>query len=109
MAVPTVCTQICGDGRHVGNFVNNIDICDEGNGPTGNTGCFQDCTGVFDGWNCTGYPVAHMICVEVCADGFWTVSESCDDRNLVSGDGCSSACVEEPGWIFVHTIDPNDA
>ena len=34
----------------------------------------------------------------VCGDGCRDDSERCDDGNARDGDGCSSACVTEPGW-----------
>ncbi len=34
-----------------------------------------------------------------CGNGFLDVGESCDDRNFQGGDGCSSACHLEPGWV----------
>jgi cysteine-rich repeat protein len=35
----------------------------------------------------------------VCGDGKAEEYEECDDANLVNGDGCSSECVIEDGWI----------
>lgn len=34
----------------------------------------------------------------VCGDGAISGSETCDDRNTLSGDGCSSTCQIEQGW-----------
>eukprot|EP00961_Rhodomonas_salina_P304370 3941574-Rhodomonas_salina.6 len=34
-----------------------------------------------------------------CGDAVTEDSEECDDGNLRSGDGCSSECVKECGWI----------
>jgi len=34
----------------------------------------------------------------ICSDGFITGAESCDDGNLIDGDGCSSDCGVERGW-----------
>ncbi|MBI1970492.1 DUF4215 domain-containing protein [Candidatus Woesearchaeota archaeon] len=35
----------------------------------------------------------------VCGDGILESGEQCDDRNIVSGDGCSSSCsIIESGW-----------
>jgi cysteine-rich repeat protein len=34
----------------------------------------------------------------VCGDGFRQSAEACDDSNLLSGDGCSSACTIESGF-----------
>ena len=35
----------------------------------------------------------------VCGDGRWSGGEECDDGNSVSGDGCSSSCQQESGWL----------
>jgi cysteine-rich repeat protein len=35
----------------------------------------------------------------VCGDGLITGAEQCDDGNGASGDGCSAACVVEPGFL----------
>src|SRR4029079_13621007 len=36
----------------------------------------------------------------ICGNGIVELMESCDDRNNVSGDGCSSAtCTIEVGWF----------
>jgi len=32
-----------------------------------------------------------------CGDGIVQSDEQCDDGNMVSGDGCSAACVVESG------------
>jgi cysteine-rich repeat protein len=34
----------------------------------------------------------------ICSDGYITGAESCDDGNLIDGDGCSSDCGVERGW-----------
>jgi cysteine-rich repeat protein len=34
-----------------------------------------------------------------CGDGIIEASETCDDGNLVSGDGCDSSCMLESGWV----------
>lgn len=36
--------------------------------------------------------------VKGCGDGVKSGAEECDDGNLASGDGCSSACLLELGW-----------
>ena len=36
--------------------------------------------------------------VPPCGDGLIAAGEACDDGNTVDGDGCSSTCVEEPGY-----------
>merc|ERR1719231_2067495 len=38
--------------------------------------------------------------IGVCGDGFRRHSfEQCDDGNTEDGDGCSSSCMVEPGWL----------
>ena len=34
----------------------------------------------------------------VCGNGVVEGSETCDDLNIMAGDGCSSSCAEELGW-----------
>ena len=34
-----------------------------------------------------------------CGDGVTNGTDGCDDNNLVSGDGCSSSCTVEPGFV----------
>ncbi len=34
----------------------------------------------------------------VCGDGIVSGFESCDDGNLIAGDGCDASCGIEPGW-----------
>ncbi len=34
-----------------------------------------------------------------CGDGFLETGEACDDGNTVDGDGCSSMCLVEPGYV----------
>lgn len=34
-----------------------------------------------------------------CGNGILDAGEACDDGNSISGDGCSSACVIEGGWM----------
>ena len=35
----------------------------------------------------------------VCGDGYKTLNEECDDSNVEFGDGCTSDCLLETGWI----------
>jgi uncharacterized repeat protein (TIGR01451 family) len=37
----------------------------------------------------------------ICGNGLIEGAEECDDGGRVSGDGCSSACLVEPGWTCV--------
>jgi cysteine-rich repeat protein len=75
------CTlPVCGDGHHNPEFINPMtggpEYCDDGGE---SVECDADCT-----------PSA-------CGDGHvnTVAGESCDDGNLVSGDGCSDACAFE--------------
>lgn len=38
----------------------------------------------------------------LCNNGFREVGEECDDGNTASGDGCSSVCKVESGWVCEH-------
>lgn len=42
------------------------------------------------------YPVTNTACQ--CGNGNKHFNESCDDGDLMNGDGCSSTCAIEPGW-----------
>ena len=42
-----------------------------------------------------GYPASEREC---CGNGLVSPVESCDDENLVPGDGCDPACRSEPGF-----------
>ena len=37
------------------------------------------------------------VCVEVCGNSIITISEECDDGNLINGDGCNSICKRQVG------------
>ena len=87
---------ICGDGQVADN-----ESCDDGN-QDADDGCAPDCT-IEDGWTCDN---PGMPCVQisidpenVCGDGEITGDEECDDGNAKDGDGCSSDCTIETGWI----------
>jgi cysteine-rich repeat protein len=43
------------------------------------------------------------VVIRNCGNGFFEQErgEACDDGNVASGDGCSSFCQVEPGWICV--------
>lgn len=38
-------------------------------------------------------------CRAYCGDGLKEADEWCDDGNTAAGDGCSSWCTTEPGWV----------
>ncbi len=42
-------------------------------------------------------------CVSSCGDGVVSSSETCDDKNVNSGDGCSNLCAAEPGYNCTGT------
>ena len=91
----------CGDG--IVNYLRG-ETCDDGN-TTGGDGCSANCT-VENGWKCdssgqTLVPPVPSSCKNstVCGDKKITGVETCDDGNTVAGDGCSSACQLEAGWV----------
>jgi cysteine-rich repeat protein len=62
-----------------------------------------------NGWTCSGAP---SLCLAFCGkvsyefgvtpwvgDGIITGLETCDDNNTFNGDGCTSTCSIEYGWI----------
>jgi cysteine-rich repeat protein len=42
-------------------------------------------------------------CFPICGNGFLNGKEKCDDGNLISGDGCSVNCTQEPGFYCSST------
>lgn len=74
--------------------------CDTGTAK--NSGCNPNCTRVEprDAWNC---PPGGGVCSPfACGDGLIAFPiESCDDSNVLDGDGCSSSCQLEFGWSCV--------
>lgn len=80
-------TPVCGDGFRdsIDRFGNLLEDCDGGSADS------VDCDS-----NCT---------TRACGDGYINLAaESCEDGNTASGDGCSSACVTEPGYICEGTV-----
>jgi len=68
--------NFCGDGKLDSLFG---EACDDGTNDGGSGGCKADCTlGPRGGDGNTDEP-----------------TESCDDGNTVSGDGCSAKCIKE--------------
>jgi cysteine-rich repeat protein len=39
-----------------------------------------------------------VVKIPVCGDGTVTTPETCDDGDVIAGDGCSAACATETGW-----------
>jgi cysteine-rich repeat protein len=47
------------------------------------------------------------VCETVCGDGYVRGDEECDDDNQADDDGCSAACVVEPGWRCDASTEPS--
>ena len=93
-----VCTDVWGDGKK---YTALSTFWDDGNA-NNDDGWSSTCT-IETGWICTGgSPTTKDACSENCGDGirFNSNSTYCDDGNKISGDGCSSACVNEAGWVW---------
>lgn len=100
---PTVCTAKC--GNHV---LDQGEQCDDGNRTNGD-GCSSSCTAE-TGYLCTnapytqaGPPLSASTCAPVCGDGVMLGGEQCDDSNTANGDGCSSSCKLEQGFVCAGT------
>ena len=94
---PSVCTVIRGDGF----IVSGHEECDDKSLGT-NDGCSDEGI-VQPGFRCTGGSLVDgsdpSRCEHVNGDGFVVVGlESCDDRNVQDGDGCSALGVVEIGF-----------
>lgn len=63
--------------------------------PRGGDGCAATCVSEAD-FTCP-QPGSPCVSTVVCGDGKVTGGETCDDKNLNSGDGCNS-CQVEAGW-----------
>jgi cysteine-rich repeat protein len=78
--------------------------CPHGSYKAGNQcrNCSDYCTNCVNLTDCSqcqnGFNLINAQCSEVCGDGRRFVL-FCDDGNTVSGDGCSSACQIEAGYI----------
>ncbi len=55
------------------------------------------------GWVC---PEPGTPCIPKCGDKKKNGYEQCDDGNSKSGDGCSSSCLLEPGYVCVALGTP---
>lgn len=96
------CHTVCGDG-----VLTTDEKCDDGN-TKGGDGCEADCQSITEGYECVfkESPEGHWnisICRSLCGNGIMTGNEKCDDGNTVDGDGCSSHCVNETGFICEGT------
>jgi fibro-slime domain-containing protein len=93
----SACLQkVCGDGIRTPD-----EQCDDGNLVAGDgcsliAGVCSVETGITVGWVC---PQAGKPCLPKCGDGKINGYEQCEDGNAKSGDGCSSACRLEPGFV----------
>ena len=98
----STCVQTCGNKQHDADMK---EVCDDGNNVSGD-GCSEGCTLIEDPYVC---PLVGK-CNKNCGNGFFegddpriglvgTENEKCDDGNRNNGDGCSSICEIEPGWI----------
>ncbi len=104
-SVQTTCNAACpqcGDSSKEG-----FEQCDDGNTTSGD-GCSSTCqTEVYCCGSCNvsrppdqcyWYDATPQACSNLCpqcGDGLVSGSEQCDDGNITSGDGCSSACQTE--------------
>ncbi|MEK7703551.1 MAG: DUF4215 domain-containing protein [Myxococcota bacterium] len=87
----------CGDG-----IVPGFGNCDDGNTTNGD-GCSSQCA-VESGWRCEGSPsvcrLCDASCNPLCGNGELDDSETCDDGNVVVGDGCDALCQTEAAPDF---------
>lgn len=104
IAIPSVCTDICGNGAiSISTFP--ADYCDDGNSVNGD-GC-SSTWATESGYDCTTTGLS--VCSDFCGDGVTVttpVSGYWDDGNLVDGDGCDSTCAVEVGYDCT-TSDPS--
>ncbi|CEL97712.1 unnamed protein product [Vitrella brassicaformis CCMP3155] len=100
------CVPICGDGRKLG-----LEECDDGN-THNDDGCSSSCT-IEPFWECAidiMTEARRSTCFPICGDGYTAGGESCDDMNIVGGDGCSPSClVEESYECCPASLDPSAA
>lgn len=95
MITADTCTEICGDGVDL-----HFYECDDGNNEDGD-GCDASCV-IEAGYTCIGGDNYNAdVCDERCGDGVTVlyVAGKCDDGNVFIGDGCSSTCDVETGWL----------
>jgi len=109
----------CPDGQ----YLNNNGVCEKvvltpiacGDGFyfNSNSGCVacaagcKTCTSASVCTSCTqtGYSAQNGVCAPLCGDGLIVGNEQCDDKNKVSGEGCSSTCQVEA--FFTCTGQPS--
>ncbi|EGD72808.1 hypothetical protein PTSG_04535 [Salpingoeca rosetta] len=97
--VDAFCVPVCGDGM----VVEREYSCDDGNLVPGD-GCDENCH-IETGWDCDVGPPGPTKCTMRCGDRFRVhtalAQEECDDGNLRDGDGCSSTCTIEEGYMCI--------
>jgi cysteine-rich repeat protein len=107
---PTVgkpCTRpVCGNGK-----LERGELCDCGTDSSKLPAGCKAVNGLFYGdgkgcsKTCTQEPICQdssgktQACSTACGDGRLDPGEDCDDGNLVNGDGCSSSCKKEDGFV----------
>lgn len=97
----SVCGEACGNGIRT-----SKEMCDDGNTKNGD-GCDSNCK-IEIGYTCNPNNLNEKsVCNYKCGDGviaardvilLSSLSENCDDGNVIDGDGCSSTCNVEVGW-----------
>ena len=107
---PTTCVTVWGDGLKAG-----TEKWDDGN-TSNSDGCKSDWSSIESSWVCSGGSTTSKdtctfcssgyyqnnaanptACVTKCGDGFRVGSETCDDGNTVSGEGCTA------DWLTIET------
>ena len=117
------CTPVvCGDGQQQGSVLADgtyvYEGCDDGNAVAGD-GCNASCN-LESGWICEqpGTACRQPVCGDSRQDSWFVPGpggpeagagggsnggtyyyEECDDGNSASGDGCTSSCTIEAGWL----------
>jgi cysteine-rich repeat protein len=91
------------------------DLCTLGqvcgpNGQCATISAIEACDGQDDGKSCiavSGFCQSGVCISGLCGNGELNVGESCDDGNIVSGDGCRQDCakIEVCGDSFVDTLE----
>ena len=92
------CIDICGDGKKYGSLSTKWDDGNKINGDGWSMSCSIEV-----GWTCSGgTPTSADTCTEIWGDGvrFNSISAYCDDGNKANGDGWSSTCFKETGWVW---------
>ena len=92
------CTDICGDGRV---YSTSSTFWDDGNN-IGGDGWSRNWI-IEPGWTCSGGTSSSKdTCNDICGDGkkYTSISTFWDDGDNTSGDGWSSTCSIESGWIW---------